>query len=317
MLCLLQPRVMFALRAKVARVIVQFQQLAYQRTELSGAYQGTPVFQLLAAVKWQQYLQVSDERFRRIDEMAIVLQQQRDTRSGCRIQQHTFAAVHRADQRGGQGEAPDLVALRFHKYRLFGIEALQCLHQRGVEPFLRRLCLQRQAAQHRAAMPGQGFEVEHLRAVRGECIEQAALAGTGGTADHAVAERGGQRVEFIQHLAPIGFVTAFQLVRRPAHLRQDDAHRTAALPAAPAIDQRPPGFWMGVEMRFDMVRDVLRYQCRADLARLERRHLLVQRADGDALLVRQYRAVDGAGDVVIGEFGRGAHVDDFVKLGEL
>ena len=32
---------------------------------------------------------------------------------------------------------------------------------------------------------------------------------------------------------------------------------------------------------------------------------------------REHRAVDRAGDVVVGEFRRGAHVDDFVKLGEL
>jgi len=72
-----------------------------------------------------------------------------------------------------------------------------------------------------------------------------------------------------------------------------------------------------VEARLQMLRDVLGDQRRADLARLERRCLFVQRADDDALLVGQHRTADRTRDVVLGEFRRGAHVDNFVKFAEL
>ena len=67
----------------------------------------------------------------------------------------------------------------------------------------------------------------------------------------------------------------------------------------------------------DVLGDIARHQRSTHLVGLERRHLLVQRANANALLVIQHRAVDGAGDVVFGEFRRGAHVDNLVKLIEL
>ncbi|MNR29869.1 hypothetical protein D3C85_1472850 [compost metagenome] len=71
---------------------------------------------------------------------------------------------------------------------------------------------------------------------------------------------------------------------------------------------------MACELLVEVARDIARGDGGADLARLERRHLLVQGADAHALLVAHHRAVDGAGDVVFGKFCRGAHVDDLVKL---
>ena len=74
---------------------------------------------------------------------------------------------------------------------------------------------------------------------------------------------------------------------------------------------------MHVQLFFEMAGNVARHQCGADLARLERRHLLVQRADADALRVVQYRAVGRARDVVFGILGRRTHVDDAIEFGEL
>jgi len=74
---------------------------------------------------------------------------------------------------------------------------------------------------------------------------------------------------------------------------------------------------MIAKLCLQMLRDVACDQRRADLARLERRHLLVQCADDDAFLIGQHRAIDRAGNVILGEFRRSAHVDDFVKFAEL
>ena len=86
----------------------------------------------------------------------------------------------------------------------------------------------------------QHFQVENLLSVVGQRGEQAAFARAGGAADHAKRKALRQRLQFIQHVAPVGLVAAFQFVRRPADLRENDAHRAAALPAAPAVDQRAP-----------------------------------------------------------------------------
>ena len=56
------------------------------------------------------------------------------------------------------------------------------------------------------------------------------------------------------------------------------------------------------ESVFEMLRDIACHQCRTKLLRFEYRHLFVQRADLDALLVIQHRAVDRTRNVVFGEF---------------
>jgi hypothetical protein len=67
----------------------------------------------------------------------------------------------------------------------------------------------------------------------------------------------------------------------------------------------------------DVVRDVPRHQCGAELLRLEGRHLFVQGADTGALLVVQHRQADRARQAVLGELARRARIDDGVEFGEL
>lgn len=65
-----------------------------------------------------------------------------------------------------------------------------------------------------------------------------------------------------------------------------------------------------------MHRDIARDHCRADAGRLERRDLLVHRPDDHALLVAEHGRIDGAGNVVLGEFERRADIDDFVEIAQ-
>src|SRR5579862_3845496 len=59
--------------------------------------------------------------------------------------------------------------------------------------------------------------------------------------------------------------------------------------------------------------DVFCHQRSAELLRVEGRDLLVDRADARALLVVEHRAGDRAGNVVLGELGGRARVDDGVE----
>ncbi len=166
-------------------------------------------------------------------------------------------------------------------------------------------------------MHGQGFQVQHLLAVTLQGMQQAALARAGGAADNLEPQRGRQAGQIGQHLMAIAFVAAFQLVGVPADLAEDDGHRCRTLATAPAVDQRLPGFWPGMEMLLQVPGDILRHQRGAQLACFERADLLVEGAHADTFFVIQHRAIDGARQVIFGEFGWRAHVDDLVKLGQL
>ena len=58
---------------------------------------------------------------------------------------------------------------------------------------------------------------------------------------------------------------------------------------------------------------IAEHQRRTELAGEERAFLLVDRAHPGAFLVVEHRQADGAGNVVLGEFRRAAHVDDGIK----
>ena len=165
-------------------------------------------------------------------------------------------------------------------------------------------------------MARQRFEIEHLRAARRKRLQQPALAAAGGPADHAVIETQRQIFQLDQHRAPITLIAAFQRGGVPADFAQDVRHGGGTFAAAPAIDQRFPLRIARSEVRLDMPCHVLRNQCRADLARLERRHLLVNRADACALLIVERRTVHRAGNMIDGEFRGRTHIDDFVEIFE-
>ncbi|MCY1545471.1 hypothetical protein D9M68_814160 [compost metagenome] len=63
-----------------------------------------------------------------------------------------------------------------------------------------------------------------------------------------------------------------------------------------------------------MRRDVARHQRGAHPRGLERRDLLVKRADHGPLFVAQHRRVDRARNMIVGEFERRTHIDDFIEI---
>ena len=68
------------------------------------------------------------------------------------------------------------------------------------------------------------------------------------------------------------------------------------------------------EQRFHVARDILGHQRRAELLGIERRELLVHRADLDALGVIEHRRGNGAGNMIFGVFRRRARIDQRIGL---
>ncbi len=66
-----------------------------------------------------------------------------------------------------------------------------------------------------------------------------------------------------------------------------------------------------------MLRDIARHHRRAHAGGLERRDLLVHRADDHPLFVAQHRRVDRSWNVVFSEFERRAHIHDFIESCQL
>ena len=116
--------------------------------------------------------------------------------------------------------------------------------------------------------------------------------------------------------APVLAVAALEQVHTEADGRQHGGQRTAALPAAPAVDQRRPVLGLVHRFALDVRSDVARRQHRAALARREGRDLLVLGADQRAFGVVQRRPVDRAGQAVLGVLAFRARVDHRVELGE-
>ena len=156
------------------------------------------------------------------------------------------------------------------------------------------------------------LQIQHLRASSRQRFQQAALAAACGAADNF--ERQALRYSFQQavHGAPVFFVATIELHSVPAYLGQNMRHCAAAVAATPAIDQRFPVARLVMKMGEQGIRNILRDQRCAAPFGIEGAGLLVERADLDALVIVQNRAVNRTRNMVERELGFGAHVNDAV-----
>ena len=99
----------------------------------------------------------------------------------------------------GHAKAADQAALALDEHRPLPVEALQGLPQAGLELLLRRLRCIRMGAQHRAPVFGQRLQVQHLRAMGGQGLQQPALAAACLAADQAQFEVGAGSLQFTHH----------------------------------------------------------------------------------------------------------------------
>ena len=188
----------------------------------------------------------------------------------------------------------------------------QLVVQGGFESFLTGLGRAGEIAEDRAAMMGQAFQIDHLFALGSERVQQGGLAGPRLAVDqHDV--RGMAGLQRGDHLAPPGAITALDQRRLPAHRSEHQSHGLRPHAAAPAIDQRFEVLGAVCQRRLQVPGDIARDQGRAHAPRLEGGDLGVVGADAGAFGVVQNGQVDGAGQVVLGKLGRGAHIDDDIE----
>ena len=101
--------------------------------------------------------------------------------------------AHALDQGVGHLQLADFFRFAFDVNRPRGIEGGEFLEEEALEHLLRRLRTLRQVTEHRAAMRGELFEVEDLRARAAQRAEEAALA-AGRAVDDDEIERGRKRL---------------------------------------------------------------------------------------------------------------------------
>ena len=217
----------------------------------------------------------------------------------------------------GHEDQADLAALGLDIHRTRRIEPAQAVPQQGLEALLRGLRTVGQGAEHRALVRGEVLQVEHLRPLCRERLEHARLRAAGRAAHDAQRQRRYDALDLGDHQVAEGLVAALELAGVPAHHAQPSGEGATALAAAPAVDEGAPVLGLVLQRGEHVARDVGGHQRTAEAAGVEGRLLLVHRADDDALVVVEHRQVDRAGNVVFGELGGRARVDDLVKAGQL
>ena len=290
------------------------QQVLDQRVPVAGRGQRAPARGRRGAPQRGQVPELRVQRFRVGDEVRVLLAQQRQPLRQRRLDPHARTPPHRLDQVLRHANLADFPALGLDVHRARRVERDELRAQRGLEPLLRGLRRVRQVAQQRAAVARQRLEVERLRPGGAERLQQPALAGPGQPADHAIRIRLRQPREFVDDMAPVCLVAAFELHGLPADFVEHMRKGAGALAPAPAVNKRLPLAGPAGERGLEHRGDVLRDQSRAGLPRGERRILLVQRAHQRALRVVENRMARRARQVIERELGRAAHVD---ALGEL
>src|SRR5216117_1481144 len=302
--------------AAVGRVVVLDQEPLDELAPGAARGEGFPFGDSLAAVQADEAVELRVERARVLEEVPVLLEEQGDPGLEVGFEQDARRGAHAANERLGYLDLPDLAALAFDVDGTSGIERRKRGEELALEPFLRGLRAIGEVAQNRAAMRGELLQVECLFARALQVLEVAALAASRRAVDHDEPEVMWESLQFLHHPSSVSPVAALEGFCVPADLAQDVRHRARALAAAPAVDERAPTAVLAAEQRLDVPRDVLRQQRGAELAGIELRDLLVERANRGALGVVERWRRDRAGDVVFGVFCGRAGVHDRVELRE-
>src|SRR5438445_5335855 len=269
--------------AAVGRVVVLDQEPLDELAPGAARGEGFPFGDSLAAVQADEAVELRVELARVLEEMPVFLEEQGDAGREVGFEQDAGRGAHAADERLRYLDLADLAALAFDVDGTSGIERRKRGEELALEPFLRRLRAVGEVAQDRAPMRGELLEVEDLLACALQGLEVAALAASRWAVDHHEVEARRQNFQLGDDPFSVSPVTTLQGLRVPADLAQDVHHRAGALAAAPAVDERAPLAVLAAEQRLDVSRDVLREERGAELARVERRDLLLESTNRAAL----------------------------------
>ncbi|CUH40003.1 hypothetical protein JSE7799_02732 [Jannaschia seosinensis] len=299
-------------RRAVARVVVMFDQRLGQRDQRTRPRQVVPRGDGVARMIGAQRVDPAVKKFPILRQVGIGAQQVARPRPGRRVEADHRGRAHRLPQAGRDQDVADGVALGLEKQRPVGVKLGERGGEAGFEHLLGRLSA-RAPAEIGAAVVRQPFEVDHLRAGRLHMGKELCLAGAGAAVDQDRRHGQVRIVEHGLHQPPIRLVAALQHADPPADLFEDRREGARSLAAPPAIDEGSPAAVAIRQRAFEMGGGIARDQRGADLAGEETVLPHVDRADAGAFRIRQDGQVDRTGQMILGEFGGGAHVDDLVE----
>ena len=144
-----------------------------------------------------------------LHEEIVVFEQKRHPLLVGQAQVDAGTAAHRFDEGVGHTQVADFLAFALHKHGAGRVEALQGIPDQAVEGFLAGLWHPGYVPQHRAAVAGDRFEVQHLGTLAGQGLQQAGLAATRGAADHAEIQALRQSGHVVHQGRTPGFVASF------------------------------------------------------------------------------------------------------------
>ena len=165
---------------------------------------------------------------------------------------------HDVNQRRGYSHITHFFAFTLNKHRSGWVQLAQRIPDQSVKTLLAGLRQARNSPQHRTAVVGQAFQVNHLRAGLRQCLQQAGLAGTGGAADHAPVQADHAARDILHKGRTKRLVAAFQQRHPKADLIKDQGQCAAALTATPAVGQGPPLLGCGHQLTLNVRSDVAR-----------------------------------------------------------
>src|ERR1700730_2326258 len=267
-----------------------------------------PPLQDRLAQQRRQWFQSLHQRDRVVHAKAILLLDQLHPLRERRDQRDAASATHTAEKRFRQLQLADTFALRFDKDDPRRVERTEQRHDSGLEGFLRGLRDTGKFAQQGAAVTRHAFEAERLCPCRRQRGEEPALTRAGKAAQDHEPKAQGKRLELADDVSAISPIAAVELHGAPADLVQDMGERTAALSAAPAVDQRLPLTRFIGERSVQHCRDVSCDQRATESAGLEG-GADIQGADTGALLIIEHGQIHRSGKMIEGELRRATHVD--------
>ena len=207
------------------------EKLGDERVPVAGFGHRFPTRDLCLAVELGERFQATPELCRRREEVGIFVLEERHALFPRRRQRERVSDSHRFEERIRHLHGADAPALRLDEHRPRGIEPRHRIEQCALEPLLRGLLLVGQPTEDRAAMTGNAFEIERLRARSGERRDEPALARAGEATDHDVTKTARDVDELGDDVPPVRAIADFM-----QHLDE----RAAALTASPAIHGRLP-----------------------------------------------------------------------------
>ena len=163
----------------------------------------------------------------------------------------------------------------------------------------------------------QRFQVQHLRALGGQRMQQPGFARAGWAANDLVAVARGELRQIRHQRRPERLVAAIEQRDLEPDLVENQGQRAAALAAAPAIQQWLPFLRLAEYVALDMRGNILGHQRRAELFGLELADLLVLCADDSPFFVMQAGPVQRAGQVVFSVFALASGVNHIRKMAQL